>query len=370
MPSSGMSLRSGQGQVCGCCYTVAFESNAADDGPTFLAAARERGARMSQKCPICYVETLTTEQHREDATYCECPRCVRYALTGTAKAVLASSASFDKIARAKLSHSVNRMASGGQWPKLSSDLIQSILKDPTALPLPSEQLDNLIAWLGKAQPDPGSRAQPTSSAIAAVGALDENGLGYIASQAVDQGLIDGNVNRASYLDGRDLYGLTPLQLTISGWDRFETLRQRYSKARIAFMAMPFGIAELDQLYHDHFYKAVGATGFTLKRLDENQPAGLIDDRLRVEIRQCRFLIADLTHGNAGAYWESGYAEGLGKPVIYTCEKSAFDDRKTGPHFDTNHHLTVVWDARSLDGAMNKLKATIRATLPDEAIFSD
>src|ERR1700689_2182588 len=138
---------------------------------------------MSQKCPICYVETLTTEQHREDATYCECPRCVRYALTGTAKAVLASSASFDKIARAKLSHSVNRMASGGQWPKLSSDLIQSILKDPTALPLPSEQLDNLIAWLGKAQPDPGSRAQPTSSAIAAVGALDENGLGYIASQA-------------------------------------------------------------------------------------------------------------------------------------------------------------------------------------------
>ena len=57
-------------------------------------------------------------------------------------------------------------------------------------------------------------------------------------------------------------------------------------------------------------------------------AGLIDDRLRVEIRTSRFLIADLTHENAGAYWEAGFAEGLGKPVIYTCEKSKFDTAKT------------------------------------------
>ena len=51
------------------------------------------------------------------------------------------------------------------------------------------------------------------------------------------------------------------------------------------------------------------------------------------------MIADLTHGNLGAYWEDGYAEGVKKPVIYTYEKSKFD--KT--HFDTNHHLTIRWD---------------------------
>ena len=38
------------------------------------------------------------------------------------------------------------------------------------------------------------------------------------------------------------------------------------------------------------------------------------------IRDAKFVIADLTHDNNGAYWEAGYAEGLGKPVIYICEK--------------------------------------------------
>ncbi|HMH29082.1 MAG TPA: hypothetical protein VK580_10880 [Steroidobacteraceae bacterium] len=280
---------------------------------------------------------------------------------------------FNKVARAKLSHSVYRMASSSQWPKLGSELIQTILKDPIALPLPSEQLDNLLVWLGTTQSDPGARVQADSSAIAAIGALDLNGLAYIASQAVQQGLIDGDVKRRVLGLGpnaTETCVILPLQLTIPGWDRLEVLRRGRASSRIAFMAMPFGIAELDQVYRDHFFKAVSATGFTLKRLDENQPAGLIDDRLRVEIRQCRFLIADLTHGNAGAYWEAGYAEGLGRPVIYTCEKSVFDDRTKGTHFDTNHHLTIVWEASSLDVAAKKLKATIRATLPDEAILSD
>ena len=28
------------------------------------------------------------------------------------------------------------------------------------------------------------------------------------------------------------------------------------------------------------------------------------------------------------YWEAGYAEGLEKPVIYTCEKNKFNSEKT------------------------------------------
>lgn len=197
------------------------------------------------------------------------------------------------------------------------------------------------------------------------------GLGYIALQAVRHGLVDGEVKRIVALGAEaEACVIQPLQLMIAGWDRLEVLRRGHSKSRIAFMAMPFGKVELDQIYLEHFQPAVSATGFTLKRLDENQPAGLVDDRLRVEVRQCRFLLADLTHGNAGAYWEAGYAEGLGKPVIYTCEKSVFDDRTKGPHFDTNHHLTVVWEAGSPAAAVSKLKATIRATLPTEAVLSD
>jgi len=87
--------------------------------------------------------------------------------------------------------------------------------------------------------------------------------------------------------------------------------------------MPFGNPELDHLFMDHFKPTVLQTGFTLKRLDEEQKAGLIDDQLRVEIRQSKFLLAELTESNSGAYWEAGYAEGLGKPVIYLCSNEYF-----------------------------------------------
>jgi len=33
-------------------------------------------------------------------------------------------------------------------------------------------------------------------------------------------------------------------------------------------------------------------------------------RMRLEIRRSRFAVVDLTHGNRGAYWEAGFAEGL------------------------------------------------------------
>lgn len=79
-------------------------------------------------------------------------------------------------------------------------------------------------------------------------------------------------------------------------------------------------------------------------------------------------MSDLTNNNIGAYWEAGYAEGLGKPVIYLCEKSQFNEFKT--HFDTNHHTTVVWDENDMDAAVKNLKDTIRATLPLEAKMTD
>ena len=56
------------------------------------------------------------------------------------------------------------------------------------------------------------------------------------------------------------------------------------------------------------------------------------------------MLVDLTHDNSGAYWEAGYAEGLGKPVIYICEQTKFDSAKT--HFDTNHSTTIMWSASS------------------------
>jgi len=286
-------------------------------------------------------------------------------LSGTAQTIIAGQLERAIEGRARLSHALYRMTKWEQWALVTSELLQNIL-DNTELPKPQEQLENLILWLGEAQPNMGASIPVKGEAIAAIGAVDDHSLGFLLNQAQDAGLLTGG---CAYSADRSLVFYRQ-RLTFSGWQRFEELKRGKSTGRIAFMAMPFGDMELDQIYKDHFKAGVAATGFELKRLDEGQPAGLIDDRLRVEIRQCRFLVADLTHENRGAYWEAGFAEGLGKPVIYTCRKNVFEDKSKGTHFDTNHHLTVVWEPGKLDDAVARLKATIRATLPEVAKLND
>ena len=316
------------------------------------------------KCPVCNTE-LKKFESKEVGGYCDCPRCGPYCLTGTAQATIAGLLERVNEGRAKLSHALYRMTKREKWALVSSELLQNILEN-TELPRPQEQMENLILWLGETQPNLGATIQPEVNAIAAVGVVDMESLGFLVSQATDVGLLKGEV--VQYMGGS--CSIHSLQLTLPGWKIFQDLQRGKSTSRIAFMAMPFGDMELDRIYKDHFKAGVFATGFDLKRLDEGQPAGLIDDRLRVEIRQCRFLVADLTHENRGAYWEAGFAEGLGKPVIYTCRKDVFEDKAKGTHFDTNHHLTVTWESNKLNDAVERLKATIRATLPDEAKFSN
>ena len=130
--------------------------------------------------------------------------------------------------------------------------------------------------------------------------------------------------------------------------------------------------KLNTIYNDVIKTTVAEAGFEIRKLDDVKRAGLIDDKLRVEIRRSKFLIADLTHANNGAYWEAGIAEGLGLPVIYICEKNAFENHETAPHFDTNHHLIVMWEDTSegKERFSQGLKDTIRATLPGEARMED
>lgn len=315
---------------------------------------------METPCPVCHTELRKVES-RGDRYFFECLRCGPYSLSGTARVVLAEHLSREEGVATKVSYALYRMTKQEPWAMLTSDLVESIIRN-TELPRPLEQLDNLVLWLGDKQSNMGAAVAISDDAIAATGAVDSISVGFLVSQAVDVGLISGIVKRV--ISGE--YLIPSIQLTLRGWERFEVLQRGKASGRNAFMAMPFGNAELDNIVEKHFKPAVRATGFDLKRLDDGQPAGLIDDHLRVEIRQSRFLIADLTHENRGAYWEAGYAEGLGKPVIYTCRKDVFDDKTKGTHFDTNHHLTVVWEGDKLPEAIEKLKATIRATLPEEA----
>src|SRR5262249_34645758 len=134
-------------------------------------------------------------------------------------------------------------------------------------------------------------------------------------------------------------------------------------SRYAFFARKFDNPELDRVFDECLRPAVAATGYELRPVTPR--ADLIDAVIEDEIRRCRFLIADLSDDNGGAYWEAGLAQGLGKPVIYVCR----DGVRT--HFDTDHRQTVRWGGSySLDQTATKLKAVIRNTLLGDATQDD
>lgn len=195
---------------------------------------------------------------------------------------------------------------------------------------------------------------------ARIGALDSKGVGFAFDFLLAQRLVVGQRSVGGVSSGQ-------AQLSMEGWVRIAEIQSTASGRRV-LVALKFGDEALDHLVDKHLKPAVRKTGFELFRISEDPKAGLIDNHLRVAIRTSRFLLVDLTHDNPGAYFEAGMAEGLGKPVFYLCEKAKFKGEKT--HFDTNHHLTILWEADNPEKAAKELKDAIRATLPGEALMED
>lgn len=313
--------------------------------PVCSSALRDQGARPSQ-----------------DARDYDCPRCGKYSVTGTVAATLRTNIAGDSRKVAVLSHAIRRLQRDQVWPMLDSQLVSRILAVGT-LPKPAEQANNLLLWLAETlDAAEGVVTVDPNELLSVIGGQTLDAIYYVASHLQSRGLI--SLDRTN-----PAVQFPPLKFSMKfdGWEEYEQLRVQSSDSRIAFMAMQFNDARLDAIVDNVFRPAVAATGFELRVLTDVPRAGLIDDRLRVEIRKSRFLLADVTHRNPGAYWEAGFAEGLGKPVIYTCDRAEF---RQVAHFDTNHHLTVMWDEQDTAKVAEELKATIRATLPTEARLGD
>ena len=150
-----------------------------------------------------------------------------------------------------------------------------------------------------------------------------------------------------------------LRLTQLGWQEFSKRSQEGEADRV-FMALEFDAPELDPLLDNVCRPAAQHSGLSLVTARDVARAGLIDDIMRVEIRRARLVLVELTHGNRGAYWEAGFAEALGKPVVYLCRKDKWDAERT--HFDTEHLHTIVWDEADLSGAQRRLAASIANSL--------
>jgi len=327
---------------------------------------------MDNKCPICNSEVQKREPlvtQTEVREHYDCSRCGDYYLNSSTEMHIRCLVHRDNSKIAILSHWIrtkheaNRPddRGGKKIITLNKELVDNIIKNPP--PSLAEQANNFVRWLGDKTAPAEEIIVESNTHQAIMGAKTPEEFHFVLSHLSDDGLIEAEPKRHA-----GIFLHEKVTLSFKGWEYYARLKRGAVESRKAFMAMQYNEEQLDKIVEDVFKPAVKQTGFDLFKLVDRPKAGLIDDRLRIEIQTSRFLIADLTHENRGAYWEAGYAEGLGKPVIYTCNQKKFRRLKT--HFDTNHHLTVVWDADNLSEAADELKATIRATLPGEAKLTD
>lgn len=143
-----------------------------------------------------------------------------------------------------------------------------------------------------------------------------------------------------------------LTLTPKGYARVDELQRNTSYGRNVLVAMKFGEDTLT--LREAIRKGVDDAGYHAVFIDEVEHINFITPELLKHIRDSKFVVVDLTHQNNGAYFEEGYAMGLGKPVIQLCK----DGVKL--HFDIAQKNTIMW--KTEDDIPTKLTNRIKATI--------
>ena len=152
-----------------------------------------------------------------------------------------------------------------------------------------------------------------------------------------------------------------MNLTLKGWEKYYDANRGKLAFRQVFLARQFDAGDLDDIVKEYIRPTVKEFGYELLDMLDVSETGIIDNIMRERIRISAFVIADLSHENTGVYWEGGYAEDLGKKVIYTCEK------KANRHFDIRNCQTCFWhqdDAEKNKAFQKYLKSTINNLLAE------
>ena len=178
---------------------------------------------------------------------------------------------------------------------------------------------------------------------------------WLLSQVKDMGLLLNEQATSRYA------------LTVKALERLES--QDVGGSRKAFVAMWFDNSTL-AAYDQGVEPAVRDAGYEPVRIDRQEHSNKIDDEIISEIRRSRFVIADFTCGTVlsegkevaiprgGVYYETGFAQGLGLPVIWTCRQDQIDQ----VHFDTRQFNHILWtDPHDLH---EKLRNRISAVIGD------
>lgn len=155
------------------------------------------------------------------------------------------------------------------------------------------------------------------------------------------------------------------------------------KARV-FVVMPIQGAKhgnqdeqrIGKTFDDRFEaieKAVAQFDSVAIRIDREYALEDLVGRIKREIRASIFVIADLTDERPSCYFEAGFAEALGKPIIYVASKQSVmkPGTDTKIHFDIHMNVNFFTNNEELSQKVKSVIEKNKAKLfPDKRVDED
>ena len=225
---------------------------------------------------------------------------------------------------------------------------EDLARGHTSTPVVAK-LERVLAFFGKNSKHPGAEVRLDGSHdYPRFDAASGSEIGYLVNTLEQRGDLEHRPG-GSYM------------VTAQGWEKLSPSLAAGDPGT-CFVAMASD-STLNPAYDDGFKPAiVDDCGFSIVRIDRVEHNQNINDLIIAELRRCQFLVADFTLHRNGVYFEAGYALGLDREVVFTCQK---DDFKDNVHFDTRPYNHILW--KTPDDLRISLRNRIRATvrLPGE-----
>lgn len=179
----------------------------------------------------------------------------------------------------------------------------------------------------------------------------------LAQNASETLFIIQHLESEGYLQGKTKSLPTEISITGKGLMRVSDLQRGLfgPSNKQAFVAMSFD-PSLQDAWSNGLKLGIEDGGYEPLRVDAKEHNDKICDVIVAEIRKSKFLVADFTLHRGGVYFEAGLMMGLGRPVIFTCQK----DELGKAHFDTRQYNHIEWETPA--ELREKLKRRIQATV--------
>jgi hypothetical protein len=307
----------------------------------------------ARRCALCSRDVKT--EQISDTLKIRCVVCGDYRISGTLYAILTQ----ERFAAVRpyltiytRSTSENVLSDDlDRLPLLTENNYEALARSQMHQSV-EQKLENLLRVLHERTDYPGEYVGfVLEEEYPLVGAVEVDEARFFLRHLINTNLVAGDINGKSF------------HITVDGWNRL-TQTPAGGVPGTCFVAMSYA-SELSAAFDDGIRPAVtDDCGFRVIRVDRVEHNENINDKIIGDLRSAQFVVADFTDHRPGVYFEAGFALGLGRPVVWTCRASDFDNA----HFDTRPYNHIVWQhPRDL---REKLTARIRATIPSTPRLAD